>query len=173
MIACVDVWYADDGSYATAACVLLSSFEDPPTSGITVRCEGPLQPYAPGALYLRELPCILNVLGRIGDRLETIVVDGYAWLDAGCSCAGLGAHVWHATGVPTIGVAKTEFRGMAAAARILRGRSCRPLFVTSAGTRQDVAAANIISMHGAHRLPDALRMVDALSRRPDGTPAQI
>lgn len=165
MIACVDVWYAADGSYATAACITLAQFTDPtPTAAVTVHCDGPLHQYVPGALYLRELPCILRVLERSGDGLTSIVVDGYAWLDAACSHAGLGAHVWRATGIPTIGVAKTEFRA-AGGARVMRGTSTRPLYVTAAGMPQDAAASCIASMHGAYRLPDALRAADALSRK--------
>lgn len=89
-----------------------------------------VEPYTPGAFYKRELPCILSLLSRIGTAgVETIVVDGYVFLDDSGKL-GLGGHLYEALNrqVPVIGVAKTAFATLRHAKRDLhRGSSQRPL----------------------------------------------
>ena len=121
--------------------------------------------YAPGAFYLRELPCILSLLERIATRPSTIVIDGYVHLDER-GRKGLGAHLFEALGaaVPVVGVAKRPFAGSRHAEAVLRGRSARPLFVTAAGVPTQEAAEAIAGMSGPHRLPTLLKLADRLSR---------
>jgi deoxyribonuclease V len=69
-----------------------------------------------------------------------------------------------------VGVAKTAFRGASHAIEVCRGKARRPLYVTAIGLPADRAAALVGRMAGTYRLPDALRRVDALSRRPSGLP---
>jgi deoxyribonuclease V len=92
------------------------------------------------------------------------VVDGYVDLDPD-GRPGLGAHV-HAAfgGVPVVGVAKTAFGTATHAARVFRGQSTRPLYVTAAGMTIPDAAALVAEMAGRFRVPDALRRVDRLAR---------
>jgi len=47
---------------------------------------------------------------------------------------------------------------------VLRGGSRRPLLVTAAGLAPADAADLVRAMAGPHRLPDALKRVDTLSR---------
>jgi deoxyribonuclease V len=47
---------------------------------------------------------------------------------------------------------------------VLRGHATRPLYVTAAGLSADEAAGLVGQMSGSFRLPDALRLVDALAR---------
>jgi deoxyribonuclease V len=61
-------------------------------------------------------------------------------------------------------VAKTRFRTATHAVPVLRGRSARPLFVTSAGIGLTEAAELVHHMSGERRIPDALRLVDRLAR---------
>ena len=122
-------------------------------------------PYEPGRFFVRELPAIRAVLSGVTD-LDLIVVDGYVDLDPH-GRAGLGAHVHAEFAVPVIGVAKTAFRAATHARQVRRGRALRPLYVTAAGIDVEQAAALVRDMAGAHRLPDALRRVDALSRAHD------
>lgn len=122
-----------------------------------------VEEYQPGRFYLRELPAITAVLAS-ADALHLLVVDGYVDLDPQ-GRPGLGAHVHAQTGVPVIGVAKTAFRTATQAVSIRRGSGAtRPLFVTAAGLSVDQAAALVTAMAGPHRVPDALRHVDALTR---------
>lgn len=113
-------------------------------------------------------PVMRAVLDGIGG-MDLLVVDGYVHLDP-AGRPGLGAHAHAAFAVPVIGVAKTAFRSASHAIEVRRGKVRRPLYVTAIGLPADRAAALVERMAGTHRLPDALRRVDALSRRPDGIP---
>jgi deoxyribonuclease V len=119
-------------------------------------------PYRPAEFYLRELPPLRAVLAEAAE-LGLIVVDGYVDLDP-AGLPGLGAHVYAEYAVPVIGVAKSAFPTATHAARVLRGRSARPLFVTAAGVSITRAAALVSRMAGSYRIPDALRMADRLAR---------
>jgi deoxyribonuclease V len=121
------------------------------------------QPYEPGALYKRELPCIQAVL-ELGPRLDLLIVDGYATLDP-TGRPGLGARAAEAIGIAVIGVAKTPFRAATHAAEVIRGTAKRPLYVTTTGEFTAAEAAKIVAgMAGPHRLPMALSRVDSLAR---------
>jgi deoxyribonuclease V len=118
--------------------------------------------YTPGMFFVRELPAILAVLAGTAD-LDLVVVDGYVDLDPE-GRQGLGAHLRDHVTAAVVGVAKTPFRAATHALAIHRGGSTRPLYVTAAGIDPVAAAAMVKAMAGAHRLPDALRRVDALAR---------
>jgi deoxyribonuclease V len=124
-----------------------------------------VEPYQPGQFYLRELPCLLEVLRALDDKPDVAIIDGYVWLGS-AGQPGLGAHLTKALGGQTavIGVAKTQFLGATSAASITRGSSRLPLYVTAAGIETAEAARHIQSMHGAHRMPTLLRRVDQLCR---------
>lgn len=66
--------------------------------------------------------------------------------------------------VQVIGVAKSEFAGTPEDGRVFRGRSRLPLFVTAIGVPLDLAKTRIAAMHGPHRIPTLLRMVDRVGR---------
>jgi deoxyribonuclease V len=164
MIACVDVHYHPAGS-ATAA---LLTFRDWPSEHAAAEHIAHLpqvEPYRPGELYKRELPCLLAVLTRSGADLDVLIVDAYVTLDPHGK-PGLGARLHAALGgnVPVVGVAKTPFASASHAIPVLRGRSGSPLWVTSAGLDAPTAAAHVRSMHGPHRIPTLLREVDHLAR---------
>jgi deoxyribonuclease V len=164
MIACVDVDYRT--AEAVAACVLLHSWTDDRTAAERVERVTGIEPYEPGQFYRRELPCLLAVLGRVAEPLDAVVVDGYVWLRDETT-QGLGAHLYEALGraVPVVGVAKTCFASARVARAVLRGSSRRPLYVTAAGIDVDTAARHVANMHGAFRIPTALKRVDQLCRR--------
>jgi deoxyribonuclease V len=119
-------------------------------------------PYEPGSFFRRELPATRAVLDGVQD-LGLLVVDGYVDLDPD-GRPGLGAHVHDETGMAVIGVAKTAFRSATHAVAVRRGVATRPLYVTAAGLSIEQAAHLVTAMAGPHRLPDALRRVDRLSR---------
>lgn len=164
LIAAIDAYYRKDGS-AIIACV---GFHDwtasKPCEEHALVLSGAAD-YEPGAFYKRELPGILALIRKFSEMPSVIVVDGYVWLAE--DRPGLGARLWEALGrtAAVIGVAKSHFRG-APAVEVCRGRSRRPLFVTSAGLAVEEEAARLIaSMHGAHRIPTLLRRVDGLARK--------
>jgi deoxyribonuclease V len=155
----VDVHY--EGDRARAACVTSERWEDAAAqTQRTVELEA-VAAYAPGEFYKRELPCVLKVLEGID--AEILVIDGYVFLDEH-GRKGLGAHLHDALGKPVVGIAKTAFNGSAMAAKVLRGASKRPLYVTQVGVPD--AAERVKSMHGSSRIPTLVALVDQLSRRP-------
>lgn len=161
-IAALDVDYRAEA--AVTACVLFETWsEGHVLESFTVTSPAAAD-YEPGAFYTRELPCLLGALARCAAPPTTIVVDGHVWL--GVDRPGLGAHLHRALGAatPVIGVAKNPFRG-APAHEVLRGDSRRPLFVTAIGMPGEEAARLVATMHGPHRVPTLLRLVDQLCRR--------
>ncbi len=162
-LACVDVDYRD--SCGRAACLTFNAYTDSLPSGRYVVEVAAVAAYEPGQFYLRELPAIEAVLAALPTPPRTIIVDGYVWLAPRQTRPGLGAHLYHALDgrIPVIGVAKSPFSGAVATA-ILRGKSRRPLYVTSAGIDQAQAAKHIQAMHGSYRLPTLLKQVDRLCR---------
>ena len=121
-----------------------------------------VEPYRPGQFYRRELPPLRAVIPA-ADESALIVVDGYVDLDPD-GRPGLGANVHAEFSVPVIGVAKTAFATATHAARVLRGLSSRPLYVTAAGMTIADAAVLVTEMAGRFRVPDALKRVDRLAR---------
>lgn len=169
MLACVDVAYREDA--AIAGCVLFRSWTDDCPADQILVSRGPAAPYRAGEFYLRELPPILAVLQRVKIQIETIVVDGYVWLNGK---RGLGAHLYFALEgkVSVIGVAKNVWRGHTYSQHqqdderrtiaLIRGGSKRPLYITSAGINADSAANFIQNMHGPFRIPTLLAVVNRL-----------
>lgn len=159
--AAVDVHYPPEGG-ARAALVVAS---DPGFAAIVEERTADLpevEPYRPGAFFDRELPALRAVLAGTAP-VDLLLVDGYVDLDPD-GRPGLGAHVHAEVGVPVVGVAKTAFRGATHAVPVLRGASRKPLYVTAAGLDVDDAAGLVLHLAGDHRIPDALRRVDALAR---------
>lgn len=168
MIVALDVTYTPDRSLVAA--VGTRSPEEAPTVERTLVIEGPPADYEPGAFWRRELPPLLALLEAHGFAFDAhqagcvLVVDGHAWLRPGQP--GLGARLFEALGgrLPVVGVAKTAFDGSPHAARVLRGTSLSPLFVTAAGLDQALAADLVRRLHGLHRMPTLLGRADRLSR---------
>lgn len=166
--AAVDVYYPASGG-ARAALVAAA---DRTFAEVTVRRTEfvpDVAPYVPGQFLRRELPPLRAVLAGV-TGLELLVVDGYVDL-APDGRPGLGAHVHAEFGVPVIGVAKTPFATATHAVPVIRGTATRPLYITAAGIPVAEAAAIVRRMSGKFRLPDALRLVDALSRGRETSPS--
>ena len=160
MFAAVDVHYREDR--VVAAAVLFRAWTDEDPGGeVMIHHPPDAAPYTPGAFYERELPYVAGLIERLGTRPELVVVDGYVWL--GPERKGLGAHLHDRVGIPVIGVAKTSFAG-ATATEVRRGESAQPLYVTSIGIDEAIAAAHIRGMHGPFRIPTLLKRVDSLAR---------
>jgi deoxyribonuclease V len=154
----VDVYYPATG--ATAALVTAVDATFGAVDGEHVVHVAEVAEYRPGAFFERELPPIVAVVE--GHALDLLVVDGYVTLDP-TGRPGLGQHIHHELGIPVVGVAKTAFCGATHAFEVFRG-SRRPLLVTAAGLAPADAADLVRAMAGPHRLPDALKRVDTLSR---------
>ena len=153
--------YLDDGG-ARAAMAAASDRRFSQVVHTQTAMVAAVEPYRPGEFSRRELPPLRAVIPA-ADELALIVVDGYVDLDPD-GRPGLGAHVHAEFSVPVIGVAKTAFGTATHAARVLRGQSSRPLYVTAAGMTIADAAVLVTEMSGRFRTPDALKTVDRLAR---------
>jgi deoxyribonuclease V len=161
VFAAVDVHYlASAGARAALVTARDAGFTD--LAGTATILVPETAQYTPGEFYLRELPPIRAVCQHAGP-FALVVVDGYVDLDPDGQ-PGLGAHVHEELGVPVIGVAKTAYRTAAHAARIRRGQSSRPLYITAAGLTIADAADLVENMAGEFRIPNALRTADRLAR---------
>ncbi|MEU1733311.1 endonuclease V [Streptosporangium sp. NPDC020145] len=138
--------------------------------------------YVPGLLAFREMPALVEALGRLSAPPDLVVCDGYGL--AHPRRFGLACHLGVLTGLPTIGVGKTAFVGSYSApgttrgswsdlvldgevvGRVLRTRDgVKPVFV-SVGHRVDLETAchNVLALTPRHRLPETTRISDRLSR---------
>lgn len=164
----LDVQYTDRS--ARAAAVLFTNWTNLTASRVWTHVfEGPVAEYVPGQFRERELPCLMQLLLQQIDLLrssvDTIVIDGY--VDLGGGHPGLGRYLHDAlkevgVNATVVGVAKNPFKG-ANAAKILRGDSKSPLYVTSTGDMHSDAAA-VKSMSGPYRIPTLLKIADSLAR---------
>lgn len=124
--------------------------------------------YIPGEFYKRELPCIQSILKNYDkNSIEAIIIDGYVYLDD-LQKFGLGAylHEYLNDKIPIIGVAKTDFATNELYKReLLRGKSKKPLFISSVGIDIEVAKENISKMFGEYRIPKLLKELDQLTKQ--------
>lgn len=161
MIALLDAAYGDDR--AAAGCVMAQSWDAANAASEHTVVQSTAASYQPGQFYKRELPLLLAVI-PVGLPITFAVVDGYTSLGPDLTPA-LGAHLFEALSgrFPVIGVAKTAFVGTPAE-EVLRGRSERPLYVTSIGVNAKVAAQCVRQMHGDNRIPSLIKRADQLAR---------
>jgi deoxyribonuclease V len=160
----VDVHYFSDGRAVAAGIAFADWRTDVIARTEVVRLEN-THPYVPGQFYKRELPHLLELMDRFRMIPSTIVIDGYVTLGVD-QREGLGARLFSALQgqVPVIGVAKSRFVGTPAETEVLRGKSKRPLYVTSRGMPLENAKRLIRDMHGVNRLPTLLMAVDRACR---------
>lgn len=161
MKAAIDVYYERDKSIA--GCVVFKDWQDScpiETKRIVLPSA---KEYRPGEFYVRELPCILSILKSIDYVFDTIIIDGFVHLKKG---KGLGTHLFESLPYPSsvIGVAKNPLKIADKYITIMRGKSKRPLFVSSIGCSLEYAAKSIVSMHGHHRIPTLLKLADTITR---------
>lgn len=179
----VDVAYDDEGDLVVAAAVALCArtlevVEETTAVGRVVF------PYVPGLLAFRELPAVLDALGRLTVPVDLVVCDGYGV--AHPRRLGLASHLGVLTGLPSLGVAKNPFvfhhrqpgprRGATTplltdtgeqVGSALRTRDgVKPVFV-SVGHRVSLerAVRHTLWLARDYRLPETTRRADGLCRR--------
>ncbi len=165
MIACLDVYYS--GDTANAAAIVFSDWQsDSPVSKYTALVRG-IAEYEAGRFYLRELEPLRAVISKIAEPIHTYLIDAYCHLSDD-HAPGLGSYLFESLDqkATIVGVAKNRYRDSKHAVELLRGRSIRPLFVTSIGIPYDTAARHVASMIGQDRIPVLIRAADRLSREP-------
>ena len=164
MILAIDVHYK--GQKAVVAGVLFEKWVDDHPCEVFMSTVYNIEKYKPGEFYKRELPCILKLLGEHEINPDCIVIDGFVYLD-GVGKAGLGKHLYDALegGVSVIGVAKKPFKDISDSFAVYRGRSDKPLYVTSEGIEIETAKKMVATMSGRFRVPTLLKMVDHACRK--------
>ena len=164
MMACLDVHYFEDKAQA-AAIVFQDWKSSLSISEYTATTINPAK-YEPGRFFLRELHPLLTVIDNIVETIDCFVIDGYCYLSPDLT-PGLGASLSESlvNNETIVGVAKNRFRDSKHAVELIRGKSTRPLFVTSIGIESAIAAQYVASMTGKYRIPSLLKAVDQLSRK--------
>lgn len=167
MILAIDVYYPEDGR-AKIVGVLFHHWQDSVPEKTLIAWQENVAPYQSGQFYQRELPCIMTLLKQVDlSMLSTIVVDGYVFLDDSGKI-GLGGHLYQEIhqAVPVIGVAKKSFHDNTRhVIEVHRGKSKHPLYITAIGLPVENAAQSIQSMHGPHRIPTLLSLMDQETKR--------
>ena len=185
-VAGVDAAFADGGRVIRAAAVMLEFPGLVLTDQVLV--ERPTTfPYVPGLLSFREVPALLEALGRLPAAPDLILCDGHGY--AHPRRFGLACHLGLWLDTPTIGVAKSRLTGShdepgpakGDVAWLLAGKGDRPrerlgavlrtrervkpVFV-SAGHRILLRTALALTLACAtrYRLPEPTRLADKLSK---------
>jgi deoxyribonuclease V len=181
-IAGLDVAYAVDDSCVAGAVTVLDAETLTVVETATALRRVDF-PYVPGLLAFREIPALLDALGKLTRVPDLLVCDGYGL--AHPRRFGLACHLGVLTDVPTFGVAKTAFIGTfdepgqargdrsdlvdggEVIGRVLRTQPrIKPVFV-STGHRVSLDAATDLALRLApeYRLPETTRTSDQASRR--------
>lgn len=164
MIAALDIHYKE--TYAKAVCVVFDWADETPSQTYTAIIKD-VQPYVSGEFYKRELPCILKVLEQVPlHSLEAIIVDGHVFVDNDKKY-GLGGYLWEALDekIPVIGIAKKSFiHTEKVATPVKRGTSDNPLYISCIGIEKEMVLEKTQLLHGPHRMPTILKLVDSISR---------
>lgn len=184
LIAGLDVAYAVDESRAAGAVTVLDAESLELVE--TATALRPVDfPYRPGLLAFREIPALLDALGKLTTATpDALVCDGYGL--AHPRRFGLACHLGVLLDVPTFAVAKTAFVGTftepgakrgeqtdlvddgEVIGRVLRTRDgVKPVFV-SVGHRIDLDAATELTLRltaNGYRQPETTRQADQACRR--------
>ena len=165
MILAFDTFYF--GATAKTCCVQFLNWSDKTPFKTFEESINDVEEYKSGEFYKRELPCILSLLKQIDLKdCEAIVIDGFVNLDDDGKY-GLGAYLYDELEgkIPVIGVAKNDFRNIKKTrVEVFRGKSKKPLYVTSKGIDLMKASDLIENMQGNYRIPSLLKLVDSLGR---------
>lgn len=188
-VAGFDVGFEAGGAITRAAAVLLETATLRVIDTQLARVATSM-PYIPGLLSFRELPALLQVLAQLHQPPDLALVDGHG--RAHPRRLGIAAHFGVASGLPSIGVAKTILVGTSAALHQTRGAytplrdgheqigwvlrskpGCNPLFV-SPGHRVAMASAAELVMRfvTGYRLPEPTRLADRIASR-RGLPVDV
>ena len=165
MILAFDTYYFDNK--AKTVCIAFEDWDHEENFKVYSELKENIEEYQSGQFYKRELPCILGLLEKNDFKgIELIIIDGYVYLDDQGK-PGLGGYLFEQLGrkTPIIGVAKTNFATIEKnKQKLLRGRSTKPLYITSIGIDLNQATKLIKNMSGQNRIPNLLKKLDTLTK---------
>jgi len=181
-VAGVDVAYDEASDHLVAAVTVLDAQHLTVLETATFEGEATF-PYVPGLFSFRELPAILRALEKLASPPDLLVCDGQGL--AHPRRFGLACHVGVATGLATIGCAKSRLLGTHAALAPTRGSQTalcdgdeiigqvlrtqtdkNPVYV-SVGHNISLATATawVLRLAPTYRLPETTRSADQLVRQ--------
>ena len=156
----VDSYYYNDSDCYTVG-VIFNSWTDKKPEKIVSCHTSKFGPYIPGQFWIRELPGIKSLLGKLDmTEFDTIVVDGF--VNFGKDHPGLGEHLHELLGdsIQVVGIAKSKFTGCEKFSKpVFRGKATNPLWVQ--GIDPDV----IKNMSGNYKIPDLLKILDKETKK--------
>jgi deoxyribonuclease V len=181
-VAGVDVAYDEASNHLVAAVTVLDAQHLAVLE--TASFEGTATfPYVPGLFSFRELPAILRALEKLAAPPDLLVCDGQGL--AHPRRFGLACHVGVATGLATIGCAKSRLLGTHAAlaptrgsqaalcdgdeiiGQVLRTQTAKNPVYVSVGHNISLATAVawVLRLAPTYRLPETTRSADQLVRQ--------
>ncbi|MFC4564648.1 endonuclease V [Nocardiopsis mangrovi] len=181
LVAGLDVTYAPGDDRLVAAAVVLDAGTLEVVESATAVAR-PAFPYVPGLFAFREVPPLLDAIGRLRTAPDVFVCDGFGL--AHPRRFGLACHLGVLLDRPALGVGKSPFVGSAeppgerrgswsplvdggdVVGRALRTRDgVKPVYV-SVGHRIDLDGATglVLRLAPSYRLPEPIRRADRLSR---------
>jgi deoxyribonuclease V len=179
-VAGIDVGFEDGGEITRAAAVVLD-FPGLQLQEQSIARLPTTFPYVPGLLSFRELPAVLEAIGRLSQQPQIFLCDGQGI--AHPRRLGIASHLGVLLDVPTIGVAKTRLVGRyqepadergawsplmddgECIGAVLRSRAgVKPIFV-SPGHKLSLEQSIAITMActGRYKLPETTRWAHRLA----------
>jgi len=154
-----------EGAQATVAGVAFDAWDSAEADKTYLTQVVEVEKPAKGALDLRALPCVTQLLREHRLEPELILIDGFVHLDA-AETPGWGQRLYEVLDrkVPVIGVSKKSLPGLSAQFEVLREEEAPPLFVTCAGVDIGAARVRLRSMHGRKRVPTLLKLAARLAK---------
>lgn len=174
----VDSYYYSDWCY-TVGIIFDDYQQEEPTKIISCYTRQYKQ-YNAGMFHQRELPGILKLLKQVDlSEFDTIIVDANVFIyKNNTTHDGLGKHLYDAIyklceGINIIGVCKSLYGDDEAYVKVFRGRSKKPLYITSYNIDTNVCAEYIKHMKGSHRIPRLLKILDDETKKFKANPIDI
>lgn len=164
MLLAIDVHYKE---YLARTIGVLFDWEDENPQDILIEAIDEVEEYIPGEFYKRELPCLLKIVEKVNlSDLEAIIVDGHVYIEN--EKYGLGGKLYEQLNgqIPVIGIAKSSFyTNKEMTIEIYRGKSKKPLYISSIGIDLNEVVEKIINMTGEYRIPTVLKTLDMLTKK--------
>lgn len=164
MLLAIDVHYKE---YLARTIGVLFDWEDENPHDILIEAIDEVEEYIPGEFYKRELPCLLKIVEKVNlSDLEAIIVDGHVYIEN--EKYGLGGKLYEQLNgqIPVIGIAKSSFyTNKEMTIEIYRGKSKKPLYISSIGIDLNEVVEKIINMTGEYRIPTILKTLDMLTKK--------
>ena len=154
-----------DAGSAVAAAVAFDDWNAPEATKTYRSSIAAVEKPPAGKAWLRDLPCLLQLLREHALEPEAVVLDGFVHLDEQ-DTPGLGRALFDALGgkVPVVGISKSQGAFTAAQFEVHREDEAAPVIVTCAGIDLGAAKARVRTMHGRKRVPTLMKLAARIAK---------